>query len=577
MLYAFASRGEKLTKGCAEPQSAAVIVVTCIRILLNSLTMQRAITADLPRSGWIPRITSRARIEAPTRIEWTGALATAILLILSFPNLNLPFLAWLALLPLLAAVAYRPSRLRAFVLGWAAGSIFFYGSCYWLTYSMIHYGGLPSWVAYLLLAPIAATVGLFPALFGLLLANALKRFGQTALLLAPVFWCATEWLRLEVTGQLWNAIGYSQAEFLNGLLIQPARWGGVYLIGFLIVSVNGALAFALVRRKSKDLAIALAIITAVMVFIALAARGNQQTTSVSSPNLYVVALQPNVPMTMIKTVTEMDELRDRHFLMTTNALKLLPSNTVPRLVVWPESPMNFTYASDRRFQELVTTFARENHTSLLFNSLEPAAGEGSYNSALLINEDGRLISQYDKIRLLPFGEYVPLPTWLGGSLISGLVGDFTAGTHYTLMPVGDHRVGVFICIESAYPSIAKKLTSEGADVLINISNDGYLGPTAVMHQHLANAIFRSVENGRPLLRVTNSGLSAKIKSDGAIEDITKGFQPDIRIWTVTSGSSTRTFYTAHGDIFVELCTVMTVLILVATFYRRRSSQLLDER
>ena len=129
-------------------------------------------------------------------------------------------------------------------------------------------------------------------------------------------------------------------------------------------------------------------------------------------------------------------------------------------MVWPESPMNFTYASDKAFQERLANYTRDNHISLLFNSLEPAPADGAYNSALLINEEGRLISQYDKIRLMPFGEYVPLPHWLpGASLISGIVGEFTPGTNYTLMPVGDGaRAGVFICIESAYPWIARTMT-----------------------------------------------------------------------------------------------------------------------
>src|SRR6185503_11969676 len=171
----------------------------------------------------------------------------------------------------------------------------------------------------------------------------------------------------------------------------------------------------------------------------------------------------------------------------------------PRLVIWPESPMNFTYGTDVGLQSLIANFTRTNQTLLLFNSLEPAPDGGSYNSALLVNEQGRLIAQYDKIRLMPFGEYVPLPQWLpGASLISGMVGEFTPGDKYTLMPIADHRAGVFICIESAYPWIARRMTAEGADLLINISNDGYLGPTAVMRQHLANAIFRAVETGRPL-------------------------------------------------------------------------------
>src|SRR6185369_11249792 len=154
----------------------------------------------------------------------------------------------------------------------------------------------------------------------------------------------------------------------------------------------------------------------------------------------IVAVQPNVPMNPVKSAEETTALIERHVTLSTKGLAE-PSNAQgPSLVIWPESPMNFTYASSKTFQEFVANFTRQNHTSLLFNSLEPAPNDGSYNSALLVNEDGRLISQYDKIRLMPFGEYVPLPRWLpGASLISGLVGEFTPGSNYTLMPIGDRK------------------------------------------------------------------------------------------------------------------------------------------
>src|SRR6185369_7126604 len=374
-------------------------------------------------------------------------------------------------------------------------------------------------------------------------------------------------LRLGITGQLWNAIGYSQAEVFGGLLIQAARWGGVYAVGFLIVAVSSSLALAAVGRKPKQVMIAALVIVVTCVVTIGSANSDSNSPSGIPPDLYVVALQPNVPMTMVKTVEEINALRDRHLSMSVQALQSLPKDNIHRLVVWPESPMNFTYASDKTFQELVAKFTREYHTSLIFNSLEPAPNEGSYNSALLINEEGRLIAQYDKIRLLAFGEYVPLPRWLGGSLLSGLVGDFTPGSKYTLMPAGGHRAGVFICIESAYPSIARRLTQEGADVLINISNDGYLGPTAVMRQHLANAVFRAVENGRTLLRVTNTGLTAKIDAFGKIEDVTTPFQADVRVWQVQPALISSTFYTRHGDLFVELCAVITLIVFLMRFTR----------
>ena len=497
------------------------------------------------------------------RSEWAAAGASALLLILSFPNFELYLLAWIALVPLMVVVAQRPSPLRAFILGGAVGLVFFYTTCYWLTYSMIHYGGLPPTLAYLLLIPAALIVGIFPGLFTLLLALAVRKWGPWAVLLAPVFWTACEWFRLSVTGQLWNALGYSQAY--HWMLIRPATWGGVYAVSFLIVAINSALVLVILKRTRATLTTALLI--AICVAVVIAVSSGVATTGYSAtvpPYLNVVTVQPNVPMTLVKSTEEMDELLARHLSMSTNALKSLPDDNLPRLVIWPESPMNFTYASHKQFQELVGTFTKQNHTSLLFNSLEPAPNDGSYNSALLVNEEGRLISQYDKIRLMPFGEYVPLPQWLpGASLITGLVGDFTPGTNYTLMPVANHRAGVFICIESAYPWIARTMTSEGADVLINISNDGYLGPTAVMRQHLANVIFRAVENGRPVLRVTNTGLSAFVRADGFIQQQTEGFRADVRNWSVSESGVTRTFYTRYGDLFVYLCAAITLIIAIA--------------
>jgi len=509
-------------------------------------------------------------VQFPTRVEWAAAAATAILLILSFPNFELWFLAWIALVPLLVVIAQRPAPAQAFLLGWAAGTIFFYGSCYWLTYSMIHYGGLPVIVAYLLLIPGALIVGVFPGVFAFFLALAIKNWGRTALLLAPVFWPATEWARLIVTGQLWNALGYSQAY--HPAVIQPALWGGVYAVSFLIVTLNTAIVLLITARGPRIVGISVLVVALVPTIIVVSPLFETYRDATIAGPITVVALQPNVPMNLVKSNEELQALLERHWSMSSNALKSLSNDNAPRLVIWPESPMNFTYAGDKTFQGQLADFARTNHTSLLFNSLEPTPANGFYNSALMINEDGRLIAQYDKIRLMPFGEYVPLPQWLpGASLISGIVGDFNPGDKYTLMPFGEHRAGTFICIESAYPFIARRLASEGADVLINISNDGYLGPTAVMRQHLANVVFRAVENGRPVLRVTNTGISARIDARGRIQDQTQPFQPDVRVWQVPPFVIASTFYTRHGDLFVYICAATTVLVFFAILFSNRRS------
>jgi apolipoprotein N-acyltransferase len=518
----------------------------------------------------LSRFAIRLRSEAPSLAECGLALASAALLIISFPDFNLWPLAWVGLVPLLLVIARRPQPWRCFFLGWLFGTVFFYGSCYWLTYSMIHFGGISPWLAFPLLLPGAVVMGVFPGIFTLMLARVLRRWGAWALFLASLFWPALEWARLETTGQLWNALAYSQA--FHPLLIQPARWGGVYAVGFLIVFVNSAIAFALLRRTKRAVvssAVAILLLSGTTLTLnMLTGFSAGESTTAKDNDAVVVAIQPNVPMDMVKSNEEMRSLTTRHFEMSESALRQLPDTGKPRLVIWPESPMNFAYGGDSSLREMIATFAKANHTSVLLNSQEVAPNDGIYNSALLINQAGSLVAQYDKIRLLPFGEYVPLPRWLpGAGLIGAIVGDFTPGTNYRLMPVGNVRAGVFICIESAYPSIARRFTDEGADVLINISNDGYLGPTAVMRQHLANAVFRAVENGRPVLRVTNTGITALITPAGEVRDATESFRPEVRTWTVARNTNAPTFYAKHGDMFAASCAVLSLLLFLLSFRR----------
>jgi len=522
----------------------------------------------------------------PARREVVLTLFSAILLILSFPNFDLWFLAWVSLVPLFVLLARRPSGRATFLLGWLWGVIFFYGTCYWLTYSMIRYGHIPGWLAYSLLLIPTALVAVFPALACLTIVRLIKRWGALALVVAPFVWAAFEWTRLGITGQLWNAIGYSQAYVPT--LIQPAQWGGVYAVGFLIVLFNAGVAYLFVERTKRALMISVAIlmiVAGVTLAPEIAFRANS-TIARSPPHMVVVAVQPNVPMEPGSALANSQALLDRHRSLSTEALqnwdrKHLPVDTaasgtgsdpdrfdsvtkpptIPRLVIWPESPMNFAYGNDRQLRELLANFAITNRAAILFNSLERAPQGGDYNSALLINEQGQLSAQYDKIRLMPFGEYVPLPRWMPGSnAITPMVGGFTAGTKYSLMPVGQTRAGVFICFESAFPEIARAFTREGAGVLINISNDGYLGPTPVMRQHLANSIFRAVENNRTVLRVTNTGLTAYISPRGEVQDLAPAFQPAVRTWDVWDLES-GTVYTRYGEVFVGFCALVTLIAL----------------
>jgi apolipoprotein N-acyltransferase len=513
------------------------------------------------------------------------AVASALLLLFAFPDFDVWPLAWVALVPLLFQIAHRPRAAQSFVSGLLAGTIFFYTSCHWLTYPMIRYAEFPAWLAQVLLLPLAAAGGLFPALFALGLSRLCAQRGARALLLAPPMWAACEWARLGVIGQLWNAVGYSQA--FQPALIQAARFGGVYAVSFLVVAVNAAIAYVLLKRNVRGVLVSLAVVACVALLI-IAFGMTRAPGSMNETAVVVVAVQPNVIPDFKRAESEYDALRLRHFELSDAALRAIDEGgavgnnggdavaRVPRVVVWPESPMNFSLDRDRRFREEVARFVGEHRASLLFNSLEPAAGGGGYNAAVLVNEKGLLAAQYDKIRLMPFGEYVPLPRWVpGADSLRGVVGDFTPGERYTLIPLGEGesgpRAATFICLESAYPYITRRLVLEGADVLIEMTNDAYQGDTAVLRQHLSNAVFRAVETGRVLLRVTNTGISAHVTPRGEVTDETPRFQEAVRAWPIARTNGGQTFYARFGDAFVAACTLLSFIALALTARRKRVS------
>ena len=431
---------------------------------------------------------------------------------------------------------------------------------------MIHFAGVSPWLAYPLLLLPVMFVSIFPGLACVCIAQVVDRFGTSALLGAPLVWIAFDWLRQTVTGLDWNALGYSQA--FQPALIQSAELGGIYAVTFLVVTINATLAFFILRRN-RFAFLTTILITTVVVMIIVVSRPRPRFHYIDSANdTLVLAVQPNVPMSDLND-SDYRMLLDRHLQLSTQAFSLKQSVANTRLLIWPESPMNFSYSRDPQLQAIVASLARTHRTHVLLNSLEPAPNGGSYNSAILLNEQGQKIAQYDKIRLMPFGENVPLPRWLPGSgSVRGIVGEFTPGRSHTLMPLGALRAGVFICIEAAHADVARTFTNNGADVLINISNDGYLGPTAVMRQHLANAVFRAVENDRDLVRVTNSGISAYIYSNGQVHGVTPSFQEAVRTWTA-SETAASTFYSRHGNVFAYGCALITLGFVSATFMTRR--------
>ena len=423
----------------------------------------------------------------------------------------------------------------------------------------------------------ALAVGLFPALFAALFSILLKRFGTYAIFSAPFIWIAIEFLRFWTTGNNWNAVAYSQ--FDTGSMISTAAFGGIYLTGFLVVLANAGVTFNLVYKQPPEkismlfhLTVGSVFIFAIFapIFLSINTRDKIQDSPVSTAT--IIAVQPNVPMGGM-TAEKYEQLLQKHLELAENALQKLkaqnPNPQTPTTVIFPESPMNFMYAEDLEFQQFIRAFALRNNVSVLINAAEPDAESKKYfNSAVLIDASGRKIAQYDKIYLVPFGEAVPAPFQ---GLIPALVGSFAYGKEYDLLPFGNAKAGIMICFESHFPNLSREFVKNGADVLIEMTNDGYLGNTPVLRQHLASAVFRAVETNRPLLRVTNVGITAYINERGEISQESESYTEDTRIWTVAKSDGSQTFYVKYGDWFAWLCSIVSLALLFLSFWKRKEN------
>lgn len=498
---------------------------------------------------------------------------SAILLILAFPDFEFWFLAWFAIIPLMWAVEReKASTAKSFVIGWIFGTIFFFGTCWWLTFAPITYAAFPPLLAYSLLFCVCAAVGIFPGIFGSILSVLLRRFGNVAVLAAPFVWVFTEFLRYWLTGNNWNAIAYSQA-FGSGSILRLASFGGIYLSMFCVVLIGAALFFVARRSVQKRERYVVGFLAVLILFaLFIFDREPTQVSETLSGGTPVVAVQPNVPMAGL-TYDKWKLLRQKHVELAESALaKLTTDNRQPTTVIFPESPMNFAFEEDPEFQDFVGAFAAKHNVNVLFNAAEPDTRNKQYfNSAVMINSQGREIAQYDKIYLVPFGESVPAPL---RSIVPAFVGSFSYGSEYDLLPFGDAKAGAMICFESHFGSLSREYVRNGADVLIEMTNDGYLGPTPVLRQHLANAVFRAVETNRPVLRVTNVGITAYITKRGEVIDPATSYTEDTRIWSVSKSDGSQTFYVRYGDWFAWLCSVVTLGSLILSVWKRKNS--LDE-
>ena len=543
---------------------------------------------------------------------WLLVLLSAVLQILIFPLPDLYFLDWAAVAPLLIALlrAREPDTLQllagvkllpakpgqAFLLAYACGILWYAGTCYWIYNTMRQYGGVGTLAAAGLLLLFCLYLAIYHGVFGLLISvlaspdagDGTNPFTRRALLLAPFAWVAVELARTRITGFPWNLLGISQVD--NIPLAHIATVTGVYGLSFEIMVVNTALAAAFVLRtargeRSKRKPLLLATAAAIVVL-----QAGRLISPPALPTDHTARLvQQNIP------VLQGSDWTKEYFEGTLRDLSRIslsaPGPNVtgqdqppaasapsvrPDLIVWPESPAPF-YSTDPMFRDTVSNIARQAQTWMLAGSLgirnageTPERATELFNSGSLVDPAGEWVGRYNKMHLVPFGEYVPFKRVFGfaGGLTKE-VGDFSPGTSRAGLQAGS-KLGVFICYESIFPDEIRQLAANGAEVFVNISNDGWYGDSGAYAQHLKQARMRAVENDRWLLRDTNTGVTASVDPYGRVvssipRKVRAALDAPYAITNVT------TFYTRHGDWFAYLCAIISVAGLLLNFrFRART-------
>ncbi len=457
------------------------------------------------------------------------SIFSAILLILIFPRFDFTWLAPVALTSLLIACAREVSWKRRFLQGWAGGFVFWFGVCIWIQFVLEVHGGMGKWGGWGTFILFAILKGLHLAVFA-----ALAGFVMSRSWTIPAV--AALWTGIERThgpfGFAWLDLGNAGIDMPVAMRLAPVI--GVYGLSFVFAMTACAVALIVLRRPRRELAWLLIL---PLIYLLPSPR-------VVPPTHQALVVQPNVD-----TETEWTrELLDH----TEQQLALLSRARNADLVIWPEVPMPL-YPSDPAFVRYADQIAASAQTDFLFGAVGRTKKGAPLNSALMIDPNGRLLDQYDKIKLVPFGEFVPdVFSWV--NRVTKEAGDFQSGSRIVVFP--DH-VGAFICYESAFPDLVRQFAHDGAEVFVNLSNDGYFGTSAAHEQHLELVRMRAAENARWIVRATNDGITATVDPAGRVTERLPPFT-QISAMMHYGTSKEETPYTRHGDWFAWSCLALGV-------------------
>ena len=514
-------------------------------------------------------------------------VASGLALALAFPKFEISLLAWVAFVPFFYAIDGESMR-RVLAWSWLQGLAAFTGSLYWIPIPLHDFADVPFALAIIplmLLAGIMAIYTMIALWSGEYIA---RRLRLPRPLTMPLAWAALEWVRTYFPiGFPWNLLGYT--AYRNIILIQFAEFTGVYGVGALIIFFNAVVYEVAFRRTShRAQTISLGALTGTMaaVFAFGIWRTGNIKEAVSSGTFRVAMVQGNIPQSL---------KWDPNFLP--QSFKVYEDETVDAarrgadLVVWPEAAAAFLfqpddkypddYLPDAAYRQTLLTLAKNTNTPILFGApaLSTEGPQGFYNRAYFVSAAGQVEGHYDKMQLVPFGEYVPARKLFGyfvNRVVKGF-GDMIPGEQQTLFDFKGAKLGVLICYESIFPDLTRREVKEGATVLMNITNDAWYGESSAPFQALAMATMRSAETKVPMVRVANTGISAIIDPTGNINFPTPLFKRGTEIESVTWRPE-RTVYTIIGDTFAELCLLLTIAgLLLGRFYPRPAQLIVEAK
>ncbi len=472
----------------------------------------------------------------------------------SFPKANLALAAWFSLVPLLLFVQNVQSARLAFLGGWIEGGIQFAALLYWVPPVMAQYGGLPAVLAWVFLLLMATVLGCYSGAACALTRFGMNRWGDSCLVAFAPAWVAMEYIRswFPFNGFPWLLLGYSQTTHLP--LIQSADLFGVYGLSFLVCWVNLAIAWACTVRQRPVRAL-VPLCVAVLILITCVLYGVAQLRRWDRARADHVAamLQGNL------SANEPDKVLawkyKEGYLQMADGL----NDSRVDLLVLPESPTPIIFQFDPGYRKFLQDLAHRYIFGAVFNNIRYEDLNGTsayYNSAFFMNRSGDAPVCYDKIHLVPFGEYVPYKRlFFFSETISKDVGDFTPGGRFVTAPMENHVANALICFEAVFPALSREFVRRGSQLIVNLTNDGWYGDTSAPYQHLMMARWRAIEGRRWLLRAANTGISAIIAPSGRVETQT-GI---LRKATLTGNFgfvSDQTFYVRYGDYFAILCVIL---------------------